>query len=77
MSKSKWDRNLPGEYDVHIQGQMRHQTSYHEHDVHVVHAKSPRDAYNQAKGGLNPNLNITKVIVVFLGIAILASIFLR
>ena len=76
-SKSKWDRPLSGSYDVHIQGQMKHQTSYHNHDVHVPHAESPRDVYNQAKSGLNSNFNITKVIIVFLGIAILASLFIK
>ena len=74
MPKSLWDKRREGSYDVNIKGQMNHQTSYHDHYTHVEYATSPRDAYNQAKSGLNPNMNIVKVVVVFLGVATLIAL---
>ena len=74
MTKSKWDQKRSGSYEVNISGQMKHQNSYHEHHTYIEHAESPRDGYNKAKSGLNPNFNITKVIVVFLGCLILVAL---
>ena len=74
MAKSKLDKNQQGAYDVRITGQMPHSTAYHEHSVHVESAKSPRDALNQAEAGLNPNLNVVKFCIVFLGGLILVAL---
>lgn len=74
--ETEYTKKRQGMYDVHMITKQPNSTQLTPHSVLIPDADSKKDAFNKASKEINPNLEIVKVIIVFLGILVLLAVVL-